>query len=105
MRKLRIAYVTAYDATDVSNWSGTGYYMAKALEKHVGDVTYIGDLRPRRFVSHDLKRLWYHKIVGRSYDPARSALMGKAFAREVDRALRGKTFDLIFSPGSMPIAY
>lgn len=105
MRKLRIAYVTAYDATDVSNWSGTGYYVAKTLEKHVGDVTYIGDLRPRRFISHDVKRLWYHKIVGASYDATRSALMGKAFAREAEKQLRGGNFDLVFSPGSIPIAY
>jgi glycosyltransferase involved in cell wall biosynthesis len=31
--------------------------------------------------------------------------MGKAFAREAEKQLRGGNFDLVFSPGSIPIAY
>ena len=30
---MRIAFVTSYDSTDVGNWSGLGYYMAKSLEQ------------------------------------------------------------------------
>lgn len=105
VKKLKIAYVSAYDAHDVNSWSGTGHHIAKTLEKHVGDLTYIGDLRPRPFLSHTLKRLWYHRIIGRSFDVTRTALMGRAYAEAVEKQLRGKTFDLIFSPGTIPIAY
>ena len=51
MKKLKIAYITTYDATDVNNWSGLGYYIAKTLEKHVGDIEYVGNLNYRQMQS------------------------------------------------------
>jgi len=33
MRNLRLAYITEYDADDVHNWSGLGYFIARALEQ------------------------------------------------------------------------
>lgn len=41
---IRIAYLTFRDAQDRRTWSGTYYYMAQALQKNCGEVTYIGPL-------------------------------------------------------------
>ena len=41
---MNISYVTTYDAqslTGSNNWSGTGYYIAKALESQSIDLNYI----------------------------------------------------------------
>ena len=55
--------------------------------------------------SHAVKRLWYHRIAGRSFDATRTPEMGRAYAEAVEKELKGKNFDLIFSPGTIPIAY
>jgi len=104
MKKLKIAYVTTYNALDVNNWSGLGYYIAKTVEKYLGELTYIGDLRPKRFIRHIIKR-GYNKFIGKVYDKTRSELIGKEYAYLVEKELKGRKFDLIFSPGTIPIAY
>ena len=57
MKRLKIAYISIYDSTDVHKWSGLGYYIAKTLEKYVGDIDYIGNLKTKRFVNYELKRI------------------------------------------------
>ena len=46
-KRLKIAFLTANDATNKNERSGTLYYMSKALQKHCGDVFYIGPLSTR----------------------------------------------------------
>jgi len=41
---LKIAFLTATDARDKKSRSGSLYYMAQALQRHCGDVYYIGPL-------------------------------------------------------------
>jgi len=105
MKKLKVAYVTTYNALDVNSWSGLGYYIAKTVQKHLGEVTYIGDLKTRRYITHIMKSIWYKKILGKGYDKARSELIGKEYARMVEKELKKGQFDLILSPGTIPIAY
>jgi hypothetical protein len=42
---MKIAYVTTYDASDVRNWSGLGYFIAKALEQQSIEIIQIGALQ------------------------------------------------------------
>lgn len=105
MRRLKIAYVTIYDASDVNNWSGTGHYIAKTVEKYLGDITYIGNLKPKKFFIHYLKRAFNKIFNGKSYDPLRSELTGRAYSQLVQKQLVNNHFDLIFCPDTLPIAY
>lgn len=101
---LKIAYITSYDANDINNWSGTGYYISKTVEKYLGSLTYIGILEAKEFISHKIKKLKY-KVFGEIYDPIRTELIGRFYAQEIEKQIKGKHFDLIFSPGTIPIAY
>jgi len=105
MKKLKIAYITIYDARDINNWSGTGYYISKTVEKYLGDVTYIGNLKTKKFFQHYIKKLWHKIIFRKSYDINRSELTGRAYAQLVEKELKKKNYDLIFSPDTIPIAY
>jgi len=49
MKQLKIAYIITYDAENVNNWSGLGYYISKIVEKYLGDVDYIVNLKTKRF--------------------------------------------------------
>jgi len=44
--KRKILYLTHRDASDKREWSGTMYYMARALSKHAGEVIFAGPFKP-----------------------------------------------------------
>ena len=46
-RRKRIAFLTLSDPKDRGSWSGTIYYMARALEKHCGEIIYLGPFRSK----------------------------------------------------------
>ena len=104
---MKIAYVTTYDAKDVNNWSGLGKYIANTVKKYVGEISYIGPLKPNRNMIQVLKKAYYKMIRGEHYNLERTMRAGKYYARQVEEYLKGlgEKFDLVFSPGSIPIAY
>ena len=105
MRKLRVAYVTQYDAKDISTWSGLGYYISRALEPHVRSIGFIGNLEFRNPLMSYFKRLYYSKVTGSNYLVDRSAEVGRQLAREVAHRLSAGSYDVVICPSTMPIAY
>lgn len=102
-KRLKIAYVTAENPRSKRSWSGTTYYMAQALQKHCGDVYYLGPIISfeRRFVGRIMQetssRLFRKNIA---YD--RLLFVAKKQAQIVSRKLADQSFDLIFSPIGPP---
>lgn len=105
MKKLKIAYVTTYDGTNVNNWSGLGYYISKTLKKYVGEVEYIGNLVSKKFLRNYIKKGYSMIIEKKHFYEDRTAEIGKFYAEQVEKQIKGKNYDIIFSPGSIPIAY
>ena len=123
-RAIKIAYITAFEPRDRQGWSGLIYYIAQTLQKHIGDVTYLGPqgtfherlvgIALRRTSKFLIKRdslfaeegLVYKKLVGivlhrssklllkKSFVYEESLLMAKGYA-SVDAKLAKQTFDLI----------
>lgn len=104
MNKLKIAYISVYDANDVHNWSGLGYYIAKALEKNVGELDYIGNLTTKKFFEYEIKRVANKLLFNKRYDSNITPKVVKSYAEEITRQLEGKKYDLIFCPGTIPVA-
>ncbi len=105
MKRLKIAYVTTYNALDVNNWSGLGYFIAKTLEKHLGNVEFIGNLKIRKYLLNYLKKAYCKLIEHKYFHEERTKKVGQYYAFQVENLLKGKNYDLIFSPGTIPIAY
>jgi len=106
---MNIAYVTTYDARDIKNWSGIGYYMAHSLENQSMIVEYIGSLtekyslplKAKQYLSNYLS----NKLLTKRYLRDRDPLILKNYAQQVASKLSKLNSDLVFSPGSIPIAY
>lgn len=99
----RVAYVTSYDAQDVRNWSGTGYHIAQALQDQGLELDYIGPLRTRVTPLAMFKRAYY-RARGKIYLKDRDVAVAAGYARQVAEALRTRPPEVVFSPGTLPVA-
>ena len=97
---MRIAFATTYDATNVHNWSGLGYFIARTLEEQGATLQYIDVGSP------PLSRRAYGRlrsVLGQSHLPERSVRLAERRANRVSRSLSGGT-ELVFSPGTLAVA-
>jgi glycosyltransferase involved in cell wall biosynthesis len=105
---VKISYVTDYDASDVGGWSGTGNFLARALQREGFQFDFIGPL-PRPLLQWPIlkaKGLFYNRIQRRRYHSAHDVRVARHYASTVERALRrDSSTDLVFSPGTIPIAF
>jgi glycosyltransferase involved in cell wall biosynthesis len=101
---VKIAIVQREDARDVAHHSGVYYFMAKALEKHVGEVVYI---RPRgslltkaiETAGQVLNRIIY-KLCGRRISSDHHPILSKYLARRFGPSLAQCGCDVIFAPNA-----
>jgi glycosyltransferase involved in cell wall biosynthesis len=100
--KLRIAFVTPYDAMDRSSWSGTAFYLARAFTRHGVTVDLVGGLRRRVGWPTHLRKFLTHRPRSATYLLDRDPSVLAAYAREVDSRLTPEA-DMLFFPGSFPI--
>lgn len=103
---MQIAYVTTYDTTDVRQWSGLGSYILRSLESAGAQASMIGNLKEvdLSFVSK-LKRAYYTKARSKKYLKDRDPSILKSYAAQVQKQLDQSETDVVFSPGTVPIAY
>lgn len=105
MYRLRIGYLTSNDATDRRSWSGTQYYMARALQRHCGDVTYLGPLRRALELPQKAFARAFRAVSGKTYLYTHSTSTSRRLARLAEQKLKNADLDLIFAPaGAAEIA-
>jgi glycosyltransferase involved in cell wall biosynthesis len=102
---MKIAYVTTYDARSADGFSGTGHFMARSLESAGLSVDLIGPLEPRRPLLVNAKRAWYRLVTKTYFEWTRDPTMARRYASDVARRLTGGGYDVVFSPGTVPVAY
>ena len=101
---MKAAYVTTYDSSDVRAWSGLGYNIARCLELAGFSLERIG-LLERRVPAPARLRQMEARLQGRGYPLDRDADVARAYSAQVAGRLASSSCDLVFSPGSIPIAH
>ncbi len=97
---LRIAVVSPGDPFDRRTWSGSTFFMVKALEKYAGSVTWIGPLTiPGQAWKKGVATL-YHRLTGHRHYPERTIKASRHFARCIQKRLNQEAYDLIFAPAA-----
>ena len=102
---MKIAYVSTYNSSDIERWSGSGYFMGKALEKQCGEVIHIGPLRKHRDNVLRAKQVFYTNVMRKRYIEDRASKVLKSYADQVSAHLKDARVDVVFSPGTIPICY
>jgi len=101
---MRIAYTTTFNAEDVHNWSGTPYYMSKALQQAGLEINYLGSLKRKLPPFFKLKQN-LKKLVQQRESPRFNTTAAKYYSEQIATKLKTLSVDAIVSPLINPIAY
>ncbi len=103
---MQLAYVTTYDSADVNQWSGLGSYILRSLEAAGVQASTIGNLAEVDLpLISRLKRACYTKASSKRYLTDRDPTILRSYAAQVQKQLDRLDTDVVFSPGTVPIAY
>jgi glycosyltransferase involved in cell wall biosynthesis len=103
MRRLKIGYISRKDPRNIRSWSGTPYFIVKSLDNHVGDVTYLGEIRtPLHSLGKIINSMLYP--LNLRYNYAHSIPLARTYAKKIKILVHHKPFDIIFTHGSTEIA-
>ena len=97
--RLRIAFATSNDPTNIRSWSGTSRHMYMGLKS-------FADVEPICPTLSRLQRLSLRRwkpveiLTGKKFLPKHSISYSLMCARYIQRRLKGKKFDLIFAPAA-----
>jgi glycosyltransferase involved in cell wall biosynthesis len=100
---MKLIYVTTYNTENINAWSGSGFYIAKALVNQSIHLEYLAGLKVEKFWFHEAKRRYYKYFLQEEYLMNRHIEVTKGYAKEILRRMPGNT-DIIFSPSSIPVA-
>lgn len=102
---MKLAYVTTHEGQDIRNWSGIPYHIAQALQSQSISLEYVGSLREKHALLLKAKKYIYRAMTGQKYLCDRDPIALKDYARQVAARLPSLNPDVVFSPGTLPIAY
>jgi glycosyltransferase involved in cell wall biosynthesis len=106
---MKLAYVTPYDSRSLkgsNEWSGTGYYIAQALENQSIPLEYICPLEDKLIFQFIQKyKRQYHEFFNKKYLKNPEPLVLKEYAKQITDKLFKTKVDLIFSASANPISY
>jgi glycosyltransferase involved in cell wall biosynthesis len=99
---MNIAYITNYNASDIHNWSGLGYYISKALIDQNATLDFINQQEKSVGLMLNTKKVIY-KIMGKDLDLSREPSVVRKISLMTGSQIKPNT-DIVFSPSSIPIA-
>lgn len=105
-RRKKIAFLTSIDPQDKRSWSGIFYQTARSLQRHCGDVTYVGPVSAdgRRSGSDRLSgqmKLWLKKVARRYFVYDYHVRVARKFAHAANQRFLHEPFDVIVAPASL----
>tara|TARA_R110000868_G_scaffold168780_1_gene403608 strand:- start:115 stop:1257 length:1143 start_codon:yes stop_codon:yes gene_type:complete len=102
---MRIAYTTTFDAKDVHNWSGTPYYMSRALAANGNEVEYIGELSRTLTPFFKINQAYKKYLCGQRESPRFNTVAAKHYSVQASKQLATLNVEAVVSPQINPIAY
>ncbi|MFT3992091.1 MAG: glycosyltransferase family 4 protein [Luteolibacter sp.] len=101
---MKIAYVTPYSSDDVHAWSGSVHFIREALRKAGCEIVPVDALHDPGRLMAKVKEKAIGKLLGKRWFADRRSAVLEAYARQVAARCAEIRPDVIFSPGSIPVA-
>lgn len=96
---MKVAFATEYDPRDITQKSGSGFFMLKSLREHWQSVQLIGPLRGPRLFLPEIKKQFCRRLLGLEHLVETERAHVLSLNRQVARALDGTDADVVFSSG------
>ncbi len=98
-RRLHIAFLTSLVLQDKrTSWKITNMFIAQALERHCGDITYIDPIYPKELVLGKIFNKAARLLFKKSYMYYHSFYIAKRYAKAIAPKLKAQAFDVIVAP-------
>jgi len=106
----KIGFVHRFDARDIRSWSGIFFFMARALEDHVGEVVYLGPDKSAgtKFIVDNTARVnrFWQRLTGKFLATDKNRVLAKRLARFFEKRIEEMPCDILFAPvAAVEIAY
>lgn len=102
---MKFAYATTFSADDVSNWSGTPYYMSRAFENEGVQISNIGDLKRKLPPFFKIKQHWKKFACNQRESPRFNIVAAKHYSEQTAEKLKHMDVQAIIAPQINPVAY
>lgn len=102
---MKVAYVTPYASGDVHAWSGSVYHVREALAGAGCEILPVDSLVEKGRVVGKVKEVLTRKLTGKGYLRDRAPALLDGYAAQVAARCAELKPDVIFSPGTIPIAH
>jgi glycosyltransferase involved in cell wall biosynthesis len=102
---MKLAFATTFDARDISNWSGTPYYMSRNFAAAGSDIDYIGSLKRRLPFGFKLKQAWKDIAAGARESPRFNIVAAQHYSAQAAQKLAQLNVQAVIAPQINPVAY
>lgn len=103
--RIKVAFVTTFNSSDLTAWSGSMFNMLNAFRRTELDIHTIDNLSDPYSMIFKAKRAVINIALRRNYLRDREPLTLRRYARQVEQQLNLIKPNVIFSAGTLPIAY
>lgn len=104
MKKIKIAYISVNDPQNIHSWSGSTYFLAKAMKEQGFEIIYIGPLKIKNKLINKLIKAFKVYVLKKNYHIDRNQTVVDYFAEQAEQQLKQLEVDIIFSPGTLAIS-
>ena len=88
-----ILFLTRLNPENISSWSGTNFFMLRALRKNFKVIT-VGPLSNRIRIFYVLKRFIF-SFLNMKFDIDRPILVAKDFAKQIENKTKNNIYDAV----------
>jgi glycosyltransferase involved in cell wall biosynthesis len=101
--KKKVLYLTRLDPKNLISWSGINYFLLRALSQNF-NVKIVGPLNNRVRFLHFFKRIFF-SFLNIKYDIDRSLSVAKCFARQIEKKIADKKYDVILTSDTYLVSF
>lgn len=101
----RVAFISIYDSSSKASWSGTPYFMTKALSEICEKVVHVGPISSSMDGIGDLVDKFSRRLPGKKIVHKRTHFFSKQYCSIVQKKLETIHADYIFATSSITIAH
>lgn len=102
---LSVAYITPYDANDLTKWSGLGFYISHCIREQGLNLHHVGPLDDPFSLLLALKQRYYRYLHRKVFLRDRTPFILDAYARQISGNISGRDVDIVFSPTPVPVSH